>query len=653
MLLDYYLNHHHLLSPSSSPTPTKGGEEEEEEEGEIVTPQFSDDFDFDPVKEWLLDLDPPPPPPPLVMTSPIDAEMEKVTLVEEIEGSKANYLIGNKEEDGGGVGAGGGGGNDGTADLTGEGETTTAVERVDGDLTGEEKNDSCMAVEEEKEQDDDEESGDESSSSSSSSSSSESSSSEEEEEEEEEEGEIKGSEMEEALFISDDEDEEGPVPKGPIRSKHELEDLPPVCPVEVSLEPHHQTMPVGVISSILDNRVIIEGSEKHSALNEGSILWITESRSPLGIVDEIFGPVKCPYYVIRYNSDEEVPTGISVGTAVSFVPEFAEHVLNNKDLHKKGYDASGDNDEELSDEIEFSDDEKEAEYRKSLRQQKRGATHANHDSGFGKRTGFKSGGFRKDKRPPISTPPPRAAAMSQQPWSQQDQLQAQARNIGQSTRNFAQGSANPGVNVGPSAMMMQTFPPQLQVGAGASFFDPSRQQNPVWANSFQPQHQPQPMNLQGGGFPMNPLPIQQFGEYGNNLQYQIQFNQALNCLTGGMMPYLQQQQQQFVPNLCAPQGNMPWFGGPMNPLAGPPSPQVGAMGQGGFGQVPFECINVSPQGNLGSCNEQSHGQAPPDVGQGETRTSPVQSNRGRPFRGSRPYRRGRHSYGGRGQGRNG
>nr|CAD1839290.1 unnamed protein product [Ananas comosus var. bracteatus] len=161
--------------------------------------------------------------------------------------------------------------------------------------------------------------------------------------------------------------------KGPVRSKHEIEVLPPVSKIEVHLEPHHQTLPVGVISSMLGDRVIVEGLEKHNPLNEGSILWISESRKALGLVDEIFGPVKNPYYVVRYNSDKELPAGISAGTPVSFVPEFANHILNEKELYKKGYDASGENDEELNDEVEFSDDEKEAEYRKSLRQAKRGA----------------------------------------------------------------------------------------------------------------------------------------------------------------------------------------------------------------------------------------------------------------------------------------
>ncbi|CAA6668801.1 unnamed protein product [Spirodela intermedia] len=169
--------------------------------------------------------------------------------------------------------------------------------------------------------------------------------------------------------------------KGPIKSKNELEvsqrhliveGSPPVLPVNATLEPHHQTHSVGAISSIVDNRVIVEGVAEHNPLNEGSILWVTETRSPLGTVDEIFGPVKNPYYIVRYNSEEEIPAGICEGTAISFASEFAGHILNDPSLYKKGYDASGENDEEVDEEVEFSDDEREAEYRRSLRQTKRG-----------------------------------------------------------------------------------------------------------------------------------------------------------------------------------------------------------------------------------------------------------------------------------------
>lgn len=120
-------------------------------------------------------------------------------------------------------------------------------------------------------------------------------------------------------------------------------------------------------------------------------------RLPLGLVDEIFGPVKNPFYVIRYNSVKEIPAEISVGTAVSFVLEFAMCILNYNELHKKSYDASGENDEELHDEMEFSDDEKEAEYKKFVRHAKRGNNDRRkaHPESFSNKRNFKCASMQK------------------------------------------------------------------------------------------------------------------------------------------------------------------------------------------------------------------------------------------------------------------
>ncbi|KAF1882812.1 hypothetical protein Lal_00002993 [Lupinus albus] len=130
-----------------------------------------------------------------------------------------------------------------------------------------------------------------------------------------------------------------------------------------TLEPHHRLVPVGVISSILGVKVIVKSTEKHNPLNEGSILWLTERRTPLGLIDEILGPMESPYYCVRYNSENEVPIGIYVKTSISYVLEFTKHLPNHEDLYKKRSYAFGVNDEELLNEVDFSDDEKEAEYK--------------------------------------------------------------------------------------------------------------------------------------------------------------------------------------------------------------------------------------------------------------------------------------------------
>ena len=125
----------------------------------------------------------------------------------------------------------------------GDGASNGLVGEVKEDVVGEVKNDAdsedCSMYdpikmangsdEEENSKETEEESEDSSSESSSSSSSSEESSSSDEEEEDEgevaavvevEEGEINGDDLEEVILASDGEED---VPKGPIKSKHEIE----------------------------------------------------------------------------------------------------------------------------------------------------------------------------------------------------------------------------------------------------------------------------------------------------------------------------------------------------------------------------------------------------------------------------------------------
>ncbi|XP_061349539.1 H/ACA ribonucleoprotein complex non-core subunit NAF1-like [Gastrolobium bilobum] len=352
------------------------------------------------------------------------------------------------------------------------------------------------------------------SSSSSSSSSSDSDDDDEEEEEkkgEVEEGEISGSDGDKMVswgIVDDDiNDDDDVAVGGPIRSNNELQNLPPVPPVDVTLEPHHQMLPVGVVMSVLGAQVIVEGVEKHEPLNEGSILWLTESRKPLGLIDEIFGPVKNPYYVVRYNSENEVPAGIHGGTLISFVPEFANHVLNNKDIYVKGYDASGANDEELSDEVEFSDDEKEAEYKRMQRVTKRGINDQNP-------------GKRKNNRKKVSPKEHVVPTIHNAP----------------ATPFIDHGNCSPFSGIGQGHFRgTTTFPPS---NAGPNFAT-----NGVWTNRTSLPQQPQPVMLPNGfptnnGIPWYPqntqishqLPVPQ----GN--PFQQQFHPSQGSLSTNLLP---------------------------------------------------------------------------------------------------------------------
>ncbi|XP_020276575.1 H/ACA ribonucleoprotein complex non-core subunit NAF1-like [Asparagus officinalis] len=570
--------------------------------------------DFDPIKEWLVD---PADFSPMynsldnilkdhILEPSIDVKMEKVSLVE------VN--------------------NDGVSEEICP--TTDPIKvATDCDL----KEESSAGEEE-----DDSSSDGSSSSSSSSSSDDESSSSDEEGDEgkgvtavEVEEGEIK---VDEVILGSDGEEE---VPRGPIKSKHEIEDLPPVPPLEVSLEPHHQTLPVGVVSSILSSRVIVEGSEKHNPLNEGSILWITETRLPLGRIDEIFGPVKNPFYIVRYNSDDEVPQGISTGVAISFVVDFANHILNEKCLYEKGYDASGIDDEEATDEVEFSDDEKEAEYKRSLRQSKRDANYGKQETGLGKKANYKGSGFQRGQhlQPPQSLP---VARMSQQLAGQEGQVHVSLNSEGYNNCNYDHRAAG---NILHTPQQLNTqgfllqpqsigFPAQAQppIGVQGGFPQPHSVQFPAQAQPSMGIQggfpQPQLIAIQGG-LPMNLLPSQQFGDQTYNLQNQ---NQVFNNFASGIMPYQHLQQQQLVSRAGVLPGNFQWFDGLSSS-----STLAGIIGQSGFSHVPFG------YGNLNPSQEQSHGLPPPAFNQqADIRCASLQFNQGRSSASSRG--RGRRAY---------
>lgn len=451
-------------------------------------------------------------------------------------------------------------------------------------------------VSDEKESESDSESESESSASSSSTSSSSSDDDDEEEDEDEElkkeevkevkrglggageleEGEIEDVDREEMTCgIDDDEEDEedevemiagidvdiddgdeigGGATEGPIRSKNELQVLPPVPQVNVVLQPHHQMLPVGVVLSVLGVQVIVEGVEKHNPLNEGSILWITESRVALGLIDEIFGPVKAPYYVVRYNSESEIPAKIHVGTSISFVQDFANHVLNDKNLYEKGYDASGENDEELSDEAEFSDDEKEAEFKRRQKMGKRGMNDQKPGNRKNNRKKVKNkDGIWRNGRPSV----PQMDGVGQLPPNQNQcpvsHVPASLDHGNCSTSSMGQGF------VGGTGLA-----PQLQHMVQNTGFSTSP--TAVWTDGTPPQ-QPQSTffpNL----FPTNCLswPSQNYQQH----PYQPMMNSGL---------FLQQSSQMSLPNVGLP-------GGPSNFFAGPTyAPWQGLVRQNGLNQT--------------------------------------------------------------------
>ncbi|XP_030458684.1 H/ACA ribonucleoprotein complex non-core subunit NAF1-like [Syzygium oleosum] len=440
---------------------------------------------------------------------------------------------------------------------------------------------------------------------------------------------------------SDVEDEEDGVAGtgakgGPIRSKNEVKALPPVPPVNATLQPHHQMSPVGVVLSMLGAQVIVEGVEKHSPLNEGSILWITETRTPLGLVDEIFGPVKNPYYIVRYNSEAEVPVGIHQGTLISSIPEFASYVLNEKYLYKKGYDASGENDEEVSEEAEFSDDEKEAEYRRMQRMAKRGTNmddqRAESRKNNKKKVRSRESNWKNGKPPPQQMP-----AREGQPVLNQTQHHISPTAPSLDYGNFATSSAIQPGNMGgigtnsPFPLMQLSTGSILPLhGAWANGLPLQQPMGAIFSNGI-PNGMPWPPR--GSQFPFQmPLP--------NQMPFQQQFDLSQGLLPNMVLPMGQS-------NTLGP-GLAPW----PNPMGQNECNQM-TVGVGAFGQSSHPIFNAGGQGFQfnGSRVDQSGYTQPPAATASPTDAPGPFKQRGPSFgHGKKPYRgRGGRFSGGRSQ----
>lgn len=72
-------------------------------------------------------------------------------------------------------------------------------------------------------------------------------------------------------------------------------------------------------------------------LAEGSVLCL-EDRTPLGRVEDVFGPVVLPFYALRHYTGAAAPPNVKCGVAVFSVDRYAETLVPVK-LKSKGYAA--------------------------------------------------------------------------------------------------------------------------------------------------------------------------------------------------------------------------------------------------------------------------------------------------------------------------
>lgn len=202
---------------------------------------------------------------------------------------------------------------------------------------------------------------------------------------------------------SDDEGGNKGTAGGQLRTKNEKPDDIVEKP-DVKVTPDMAIEALGVVENTVQNLVLIKAktSGEYRVLETGSVLCL-EDRTVIGVVAETLGRVQQPYYSVRFtNAAGIAEAGIAKDTRIFYVEQYSTYVFTQPLKAFKGSDASNLHDEEVGeDEMEFSDDEAEAEYKRRAKQDRR----ARKDAKFGppggsvpgeRNSGPRSNGPRRD-----------------------------------------------------------------------------------------------------------------------------------------------------------------------------------------------------------------------------------------------------------------
>ena len=147
---------------------------------------------------------------------------------------------------------------------------------------------------------------------------------------------------------------------------------------------------LGNVENLVDNLTLIKAkiSGEYQVLETGSVLCL-EDRTVIGAITETLGRVQQPFYSVRFtNAAAITEIGISTGTKIFYVEQHSTYVFTQAIKAIKGSDASNLHDEEVGDdELEFSDDEAEAEHKRRVKMQRQSKREAR----TGERDGFTRG----------------------------------------------------------------------------------------------------------------------------------------------------------------------------------------------------------------------------------------------------------------------
>ncbi|KAK1146561.1 hypothetical protein N8T08_002991 [Aspergillus melleus] len=383
---------------------------------------------------------------------------------------------------------------------------------------------------------------------------------------------------------SDDEGDGKGKSGGHIRTANEVLEEAPALP-EVTITPDMKIVLLGNVQAIVENTVLISANTtgEYQVLEGGSLLCF-EDRSVAGVVSETLGRVENPLYTVRYPDAATIEArGLTKDRPIYYVESQSTFVFTQPLQGMKGSDASNFHDEEIAeDEVEFSDDEAEAEYKRKLKQKRQEKKDAKHGDGSRAKRGPPGpsklnqselnydDNAGEDGYTPLARPKNLHEMMGRQeaPVESDDPHSRGAgfyggrgRGRGSDRGRGGRGRGGPRPQHNDRQPSHQQQGPELQPQAQpqSSHFNPQayqQNQQPVYSMpqqmpsypGFQPQmQQPQPQQqpFPQGMLPFNfQMPFQQAYQQPNPYQ-QIPSNAHINPLFFAALQQHQQQQQQY------------------------------------------------------------------------------------------------------------
>ncbi|KAK3687414.1 Gar1/Naf1 RNA binding region-domain-containing protein [Podospora appendiculata] len=173
---------------------------------------------------------------------------------------------------------------------------------------------------------------------------------------------------------SDGETKSGKVNAAPLRTKNEMPEEAQPIP-DITITPEMEIQPLGVVSNVVELNVVIVSKTpgEVQVLDLDSVLCKAD-RTIIGVLADTMGTVRNPFYIVAFRTEQDIQDlGLVKGTEIFYSVDHAKYVFTQELKKMKGCDASNLHDEEVApDEMEFSDDEKEAEHRRQMKQKKRG-----------------------------------------------------------------------------------------------------------------------------------------------------------------------------------------------------------------------------------------------------------------------------------------